>query len=167
MGSLLGLRDIAGPLTERVEIGNGHFLDVTGMSTEAIWKLLERFPDASTMLERAGGNEEKLLAAMKSLFKKAPDAIAAIIACADQDANNPEVEAIAAKLPMGIQMRIMKAIGRVTFPDGFGPFVEDLRSAGGGLLQAVTVGQVSTSPKPPKPSVQPDTPPSTNSPLGK
>ena len=59
-----------------------------------------------------------------------PKIVAAIIASGTGCPGDAAAEAAAAKLTIGEQLALLTTIFEVTFPDGFGPFVEKLRSLG-------------------------------------
>ena len=139
MAKLLGLLDVH-PLTERVDVGGGHSVEVTGADLSSV-----------------GTNPTAV----------SPDVLGELIAgCTPPyDIDNGEVVARAKKLPIGTQMKILQAMGRTTFPDGFGPFLEGLRSTSGEVQKAVNLvirEQALTSPPPRPPSAPPATPPSGN-----
>ena len=162
MGKRLSLADCL-PLSERVGIGGGREIDVHGVSGEDIGKILGRFPDAFSQLVNAGLKPGGINPAL----------LGAIIAATQRNGKeesmlgNDEVEARGRGMGIGAQMKVLKAMGRCTFPDGIGPFLEDLESASKAAREAtevvVRVGsrvKDTASPKPPKPSDAPDIPPS-------
>ena len=164
MSALLGLLDVH-PRTERVSVGRSadgeeQFLDVTGISGEDIWNLLNRFPTLFADMMQAGANPGKMH----------PEVLGAVISAATRSYGNEEAEKIARTLPVGTQMKVLRAMGRTTFPDGFGPFLEDLKSASGAMAEAVEVvirERATTLQQPQKPSAPPETPSSGSSPPDK
>jgi hypothetical protein len=143
---------------------NGEMVDVYGISARGIAVLLQRFPGLLQMI--AG---EPL--SRSDVAAMAPDAIAAVIAAACGYPGDPKAEKEAADMPIESQLDFLEAMQEVTFPRGFGPFVERLRSLSGAVVSASSSptsrgdGQAgrrpaSRSPKPERPSGPPATPPS-------
>lgn len=114
MSSLLDL----GPLTEEVEI-RGVKLMVQGLTASDLFKLFSEFPDMQKMLEQMGSPG----AVMTSM---APELFAKVIAISTGMAGNKEAEAKAGQLGAADQMVILSAVQRLSFPEGFGPFVNQL-----------------------------------------
>jgi hypothetical protein len=154
MAARLGLLDVL-QRVEKVKVSDEQSVDVIGLSSKAIGVLIERFPDLISIMTGSGGDIAKLR-------KSAPEAIAALIAAATGDPGNVDAEAVAERLPVGVQMNILKAMGRVTFPDGFGPFVESLQELSGGITEAVTKASGTKSPMPPQNLEPQETPPSSS-----
>jgi hypothetical protein len=162
MASMLSLLDVL-PRHERVDIGNGE-IDVFGISGEDIAKLLERYPNALQQMANSGGKpggiEPGLLGALVAACQRGGDAASSLL-------GNEIVEGRARTLGIGAQMKVLQAIGRCTFPDGVGPFLEALVSMSLTAKEAtrviIQVAQVAskdratTSPQPPKPSEPPAT----------
>jgi hypothetical protein len=150
----LSLLDI-GPISETVKVGERDgkpiMIDVYGVSTKGILSLFMRFPEVRQWF-RGGGIDPKQLAG------EAPDAIAAIIAAGCGEPGNEAAEETAGKLPVEAQLDILEAIGRLTFKNGFGPFVKRIVSLAE-LAQSVNYGRVSAtkSPQASKPSQPPGT----------
>lgn len=149
---MVGLLDIR-PSSEKVKIDDDQNVDVVGLSSGEIADLLIRFPDLFKLMSGAGIGAD-------ALRKVAPEAIAAIIASCTGDHGNTKAEIAAKKLPLGAQFNILKAMGRRTFPDGFGPFVQALNDLSGDVQALATKAPATTSPKPPLPSEQQEIPPS-------
>jgi len=118
---MVGIIDIAGTV-ERVKIKQNpdEYVDIVGWSGKAIATLLRRFP---FMVKLFSGQMTT-----KDVSEMEPEAVATAISWAIKGGqDNPEMEKIFADLPIGIQMEVFKAIGRVTFqPKGVGPFLQDL-----------------------------------------
>lgn len=114
MSSLLDL----GPLTEEVEI-RGVKLTVHGLTGAHVFKLFSEFPDMAPMLARLGTPG----AVMMDL---APDMLAKVIAIATGSPGDAAVEAKAKELGVADQMVILSAVQRLSFPQGFRPFVDQL-----------------------------------------
>ena len=131
------LLDIA-PLREKVKV-NGSELEIRGVSAEDFVALLQRFP----LLQEAFAVGKFTPADLVGI---APQAIAAIIASGFRQFGNAEAEAVAADLPLGLQVELLGAIVRLTMPNGYGPFVNAIQS----VLAAVGAEQIPgmTSPRP-------------------
>lgn len=119
MSSLLDL----GPLTEDVEI-RGVKLTINGLTAADLFKLFSEFPDLQQRLAHLGSPG----AVMMSL---APDLFAKMIAMAVGSPGDAETEARAKKLGAADQINILAAIQRLSFPQGFGPFVEEMTKLAG------------------------------------
>lgn len=119
-----GLLDIS-PSVATVAV-NGVDVSVTGVSAKGIATLLGRFP---AIREMFAGRVADLSA--EKIFELVPDAIAAIIAAGTGYPGNPEAEAKAESLPVGVQADIIQAIIDVTMPKGVGPFMEQIAAVVG------------------------------------
>jgi hypothetical protein len=126
MSSLLDL----GPLTEEVEI-RGVKLQVQGLSTASLFKLFAEFPDMTQMMADAGN-------AGSVMLSLAPDLIAKIIAIATGSPGDAAMEEKARTLGAADQMQILMAVQRLSFPQGFGPFVNQLTNLMGSEWTAAT-----------------------------
>ena len=109
----LTLLDIAGT-SEVVSVGDTP-ITVYGISIRTALKIVERFPAILKMFTEGFNFED--------IIKVAPDAIAAIIASSLGKIGDVEEEEAAERLPLDIQLEFLLAIGRLTFKNGFGPFV--------------------------------------------
>ena len=187
MASMLSLVDVL-PKHERVDIGtcsacagaggsgsNGKKdckacggsgkleIDVFGISGEDIGRILGRYPNAFTQMVASANTPTAL----------EPGLMGAIVAASQREAEDPDtsllgnekIEKRGRGLGVGAQMKILKAMGRCTFPDGIGPFLEDLVLTSASAKEAMEVivrvaskEQATTSPRTPKPSEQPATP---------
>lgn len=147
----LSLLDIGAP-HETVSIGD-QALSVYGLSVENLIVLLQRFPEAGQWL--APGSVD-----MKEMLAAAPKLLQAIIACATGAPEDVDTEAVAARLSIDIQLDILEAVIRLTFKDGFGPFVQRIAVLSG-IAASVNFGRVmATNSQPPSSSSsQPDTTP--------
>jgi hypothetical protein len=112
-----GLLDVAESFL-RVTI-KGVDVEVPGIGAEGIAYLFHRFP---IIRELIGGKSPDL--SPEALTKLAPEAIAAIIAAGTGHPNDPETEAVAAKLSADDQLTLLEAIAGETMPKGVAPFVE-------------------------------------------
>jgi hypothetical protein len=114
MNSLLDL----GPLVEEVKI-RGVKLTVRGLTAASLFKLFAEFPDMQQALAQMGTGSSAML-------ELAPDLFAKVIAIAT---GSPEDEAIIAKareLGAADQIAILSVVQKLTFPQGFGPFVDQI-----------------------------------------
>lgn len=134
MASMLSLLDVL-PRSERVGIGGGQEIDVFGISGEDIGKILTRYPNAFQQMINSGGKPASL----------DPNLGAALLAATQRDkkgeslVGNEDVERRARTLSVGAQMKMMQAMGRCTFPDGVGPFLEGLMSVSSAANEAMRV----------------------------
>ena len=189
MASMLSLVDVL-PKHERVDIGtcstcagaggsgdNGKKeckacggsgkleIDVFGISGEDIGRILGRYPNAFTQMVASANTPTAL----------EPGLMGAIVAASQREGEDPDtsllgnekIEKRGRGLGVGAQMKILKAMGRCTFPDGIGPFLEDLvltstsaKEAMEVIVRVASKEQATTSPKTPKPSEPPVTQPS-------
>lgn len=165
MGSRLSLLDVL-PRSERVDIGGGQEIEVFGISTEDVGKILARFPNAFEQMVQTGGN----IAAMDAALTGAVIAASQRNEAGDQSLLGvEEVERVGRTLGIGVQMKLGEAIVKCTFPDGLIPFFRLLSSMSSGaeevtrLVVSVASKEASTS-SPPRPrnSGQPDIPASGN-----
>jgi hypothetical protein len=122
---MVSLLDLA-PSTRTVRVGgefeeNGADVSVFGVSAKGIASLLSQFPQLQDLFK---GGELKFDAA--SIATVAPDAIAAIIAAGCDSPGDPAAVAVAERMPVGDQMKILAAVIELTMPDGIGPFMEAL-----------------------------------------
>lgn len=128
MASILDI----GPLTASVTV-RGVTFALEGIGSDSLVALLDKFP----ALYNAMGRGTSLSAA--DLTKLGPDVVASIIVTAANTAT-ADIEAatkIVKSFTIGEQIEVLEPIVRMTFPRGFGPFVEALNrvaeSAGGEL----------------------------------
>jgi hypothetical protein len=158
MAKMLSLVDVL-PRHELVNIG-GDEICVYGVSGEDIGKILLRFPDAFAQLY---GHSNHLIAMQ-------PELLGALMAASQRNGEDKSMlgddnaERRARTHSIGDQMKIMKALGRCTFPDGVNPFLEDLVSMSSATNEAIEVivkvvskAQPTESQPTPKPSELPDT----------
>ncbi len=140
--------------TESVSINDDSTVDVVGLSFDSIGQLLERFP---ILFEALSG---RLGSGFADLIKKAPDAVAAVIAAGTGELNNKKAEKVAKDLPIGTQLDLCQAIGRVTFPKGVRPFLEAVNATFGATTAPAFAAPDTRSPKPSSNSKAPAGPPS-------
>jgi hypothetical protein len=161
MGEMLSLRDVL-PRHERVDVGDGK-VDLFGISGEDIGVIIERFPDAFNQIANAGSQAIKLPGEL----------MGALIAAAQRNGDgssflgDKSMELRGRSFGAADQQRMLTAIGKCTFPDGVGPFLESLVHSAEATVEAMDLAarvasrvQAMPSPPTPKPSDAPDTPPS-------
>lgn len=163
MSTMLSLLD-ALPRHERVGIGGDQSIDVFGISGEDIGAIIERFPDVF----------EQLMNLSHKPLKMSPGLMGALIAASQRNPHgedsllgNELVEKRARTMAVGAQVKLLLAMGRCTFPDGVGPFLEDYASMSSGAVKAIEIvvevaskEQGTASPLMPKRSAPPQAPPS-------
>lgn len=151
----LSLLDI-GPLYEDVDYGTRK-LRVYGVSAEGIVSVFQRFPEIRTWFQ--GGGTVNI----KMLIEQAPGAFAAVIAAATGTPGSEKAEKIARLIPAETQLDILEAIGRLTFKNGFGPFVARIVALSA-AARSENFGRVQDTNSPPtsKPVSPPATEPSTS-----
>jgi hypothetical protein len=160
MASMLSLLDVL-PRHERVDVGGGQLLDIFGISAEDIGRILERYPNAFEQIYASGGQ----------LARMDPGLLGALLAASSRNGDsesllgNEKAEKFGRGLGISDQMKIVQAVGRCTFPDGVGPFLESLASMSSSTSEAIDlIIQVGSKDRPtasqptPKPSEPPDTP---------
>jgi hypothetical protein len=116
----LNLTDLA-PMFEDVPLGDS-FLRVHGISAKLGFEIFQRFPK---MLGFVGQGFD-----LKAFLSVAPDATAAIIAASTGNLGNEVAEEAASRLGVETQFDILEAVGRLTFPKGFAPFVQRIMALG-------------------------------------
>lgn len=142
---MVSLLDIAD--TKKTVPIRGKEIPVNGISAEGIAHLLAAFPDLRKLM---GGKSEEVTP--DALMQFAPRAVAVAIASGTGLSGSKEGEAAAAKLSIGEQVELLAAIIDMTFPQGFGPFVERLDSLGVVSARAVPESGKAPDIKSPAPS---------------
>jgi len=112
------LLDIA-PSTavEAVKVVGGRWLKVRGLRIDDIAAIAARFPNLVTLL--AGGDD-----AGPRLIAQLGAATAPIIAAGCERPGDEKAERNAGALPLEDQIKLITAIYRLTFPNGFAPLME-------------------------------------------
>ncbi|MFL9499231.1 hypothetical protein ACJMQP_04155 [Rhodopseudomonas palustris] len=90
-----------------------------GVSARGVAYILSRFPEVRQML-----TGQKVELNLDTLFERAPDAVAAIIAAGTGSPGDLSAEMVADQLPAAAQLELLLAIREVSMPKGIGPFVE-------------------------------------------
>jgi hypothetical protein len=91
------------------------------MTTEDIFYLLFTYPDLQALAQKKG---TKLTA--NAVMEMGPEILAQIAVHGTHEKANKKALEKAKQLPGAFMAKIMAAIFRLTFPQGIGPFVEDL-----------------------------------------
>lgn len=131
---MVGLLDIA-PASTEVAIA-GQNVAVFAINARGIALLLKRFPELRMILTGKDIDQSKLV----ELF---PDALEAIIAAGLGAPGDLALEERADKLGIGDQAALIAAIWKQTFPNGVGPFMEELERMG--VLNAGVFGKTPDS----------------------
>jgi hypothetical protein len=169
MGAMLSLLDVL-PRHEQVDIGDGK-IDVFGISGEDLGEIVRRFPNAFQDIADSGAQPIKmnppLMGALIAAAQRNPERTASFL-------GNEMIEGRSRMLDAATQMKLFEVIGRCTFPDGIGPFLDGLVSLCEATVQTMeVVVQVASKapgmnlPPAPRPSEPPATPASGNSHQGK
>lgn len=148
----VSLLDIA-PAFEIVQVSEKENLKVVGVSAKGVVALFTRFPEVQKWFAVAGQNIK-----VAQLVNELPGAIEAIIAAGCGLPGNTAAEEVAGALPVEVQLDVLEAIGRLTFKNGFGPFVQRMLALSN-AARSVNYGRAQDTKSPPasKPSLQPDT----------
>lgn len=112
----LSLADIAA-MSEDVPIGTS-YITVHGVSARHAAGVIQRFPALAKMLSGFD---------VATFINVAPEAVAAIIAVATAPRGTVPTDAdeeAAGNIPVEIQFDLLETIGRLTFKNGFAPFVQ-------------------------------------------
>lgn len=152
MPEAISLMDLQ-PKTEKVNVGDDKFLVVKPVTAETVFVFMTRFPDFQRAFVGREMNEATVMAF-------GPDIIGAVCAAGLGYAGDAAAEQRCRDLPFEIQMDILNAVGRVSFTEGFGPFVRKLRAMLSLVSGVVGKAPDMRSPMPSPPSVVPQTPPS-------
>lgn len=135
----LSLLDL-GPQKELVPVGKKK-LAVTGVSVQGVFSIFARFPQIGQWFK--GGRID-----IAGLVEQAPGSIAAFISAGCGEPGNAAAEQVAASLALETQLDILEAIARLTFKNGFGPFVQRILALSE-QAQSVNYGRVSDMKSPP------------------
>lgn len=115
----------------------GKSLMVTGLSAEAITDMLVRFPDLRRLFSGVSVEGDALMTVLGK-------AVGPVIAAGLGSFGDAEEEAAAMALPLADQVRLARATLEITFPEGIGPFVEEMAglmaAAGGGGASGSALG---------------------------
>jgi hypothetical protein len=133
MATATKLPDIA-EITRTVEFGNNAKVTVFGISAEGFAVLMARFPQIERAMQGMGITRDEIMSL-------APEAIGAFLAAGLDMAGNKEAEDKLRAYPMSVQLDIAEAIIELTFPGGFGPFVDRLRALMGEAAQVASQHQ--------------------------
>jgi len=100
-----------------VKIADGRWLTVRGLRIDDIAAIAARFPSLVTLL--AGGDDVG-----PRLIAQLGPAAAPIIAAGGNHPGDEKAERNAAALPLEDQIKLIAAIWKLTFPNGFAPLME-------------------------------------------
>ena len=144
--TMADLLDIA-PSTavEVVKIGE-HRVKVRGISVDAIASIVARFPGLKSLASGDVGGDIIL-----HMIEGCGAAAGPIIAAGCGHLGEEEYERLAAKLLPEYQLKFLRAIFGLTFPNGIGSFVQELTSLIGGASESAKVHKMRLR-KPPLPS---------------
>jgi hypothetical protein len=150
------LLDIAPSTAVEVVKIDGLRVNVRGVSVDAIASIVARFPELKSLVD--GGGSDSFL---PRLIQGCGAAVGPIIAAGCGHLADKAYEQHAAKLLPEHQMKFMKAIFGLTFPNGIGSFVEELTSLIGGAGEGAKTVKVRLrkSHSPSSPSVGADSRP--------
>lgn len=121
MASLL---DIV-PSQETVTIGKETVV-VTGLSALGIASLIDRFPEVKALFV-----EQETQIDGRSIMQLAPTLVAAILAAGLGHPGDEKAEAVAGKLPIGVQLEAIEKIIAVSAPGGVNPLLESVARLSG------------------------------------
>jgi hypothetical protein len=156
MTPILSLIDTP-PRHEQAVVGDGK-IDVFGISGGDIGEILKRFPNAFQEIADSGSQPIKmnpgLMGALIAACQRTPDGMSSFL-------GDEKMEAHCRCLDAQTQMQIFWAIGRCTFPDGVGPFLDGLVSLSESTLKVMElIVQIASrsqeTPSPPMASEQSD-----------
>jgi hypothetical protein len=114
--------DIDAALRSTIVTVRGIDLKVFGLTVEDFMDLLSRFSPAVALLER---NEPLIVAAAAM-----PELLPEIILCGLGERDQKDARTVVRSLSLGEQMSLATAISELTYPEGFRPFVEQLKRLG-------------------------------------
>jgi hypothetical protein len=131
--------------------GNRDRVIVRGLHGNAIASIAARFPKLALLL---GGGDN----VVPRMIEQFGEAIGPIIAAGCGHLGDEKQEEAATRFLIEDQLKLLKAILGLTFPNGFGSFVEELTSLMGGADEGAKVVKVrlQKSPSPLQPSSNAD-----------
>jgi len=139
------LLDIAPSTSVEVVKIDGLRITVRGVSINAIAAIVSRFPELKSLASGDGGD------VISRLIVGCANAVGPIIAAACGHLGEEEYEQRAAALLPEQQLKFIRAIWGLTFPNGIGSFVADLAGIIGGASEEPKVFKVRLK-KSPSPS---------------
>lgn len=131
------LLDIAPSTAVEVVKIDGHRVMVRGISVDAMASIVARFPSLKSLASGDVGGDIIL-----RLIEGCGAAAGPIIAAGCGHLGNEEYERLGAKLLPEYQLRFLRAIFGLTFPNGIGSFVQELTSLIGGAGEESKVYKV-------------------------
>lgn len=146
----LSLADI-GPVYEDVPLSDDKKLRVYGISAKGLFAIFQQFPEVAQWFK--GGKFDP-----KALIASVPNCIAGVIAAGCGYAGDAKMEKKAETLAIEAQLDALEAIFRLTFKNGFGPFVQRMVALSAQAeSQNYGRGLAMTSPQASRTVSQPDT----------
>jgi len=130
------LLDIAPSTAVEVVKIDGQRIIVRGVSVDAIASIVARFPELKSLVNGEGGD------IVSRLIAGCGVAIGPIIAAGCGHLGDEEYERRAATLLPEQQIKFIKAIFGLTFPNGIGSFVQELTSLMGGANEGAKIVKV-------------------------
>jgi hypothetical protein len=131
------LLDIAPSAAVEVVKIDGLRIKVRGVSIDAMAAIIGRFPELKSLVN--GGMDDDFI---PRLIKGCGMTIGPIIAAGCGRLNDEKYEEHAARLLPEQQLKLLKAVFGLTFPNGLGPFIEELTSLIGGAGEEAKVVKV-------------------------
>lgn len=132
------LLDIAPSAAVEVVKIDGHRVTVRGVSVDAIASIVARFPGLRSLASSGGIGGDIIM----RLIEGCGAAAGPIIAAGVGHLGEEEYEQRAARLLPEQQVKFLRAIFGLTFPNGIGPFVQELTSLIGGASEEAKVVKV-------------------------
>jgi hypothetical protein len=116
-------------LSEEVRISKGVTVTVNGVTTESLFHLMGKFPEVKLLMQRRASEITP-----ERIMEMTPQIVAYIIGAGmtnpDTDDFIRETEAnakLARRIPLADQLKVVNKIFEITFPEGAGPFVEQIQ----------------------------------------
>jgi hypothetical protein len=131
------LLDIAPSTAVEVVKIDGHRVTVRGISVDAIASIVARFPGLKSLASGDVGGD-----IVVRLIEGCGAAAGPIIAAGCGHLGNAQYEQLAAKLLPEHQLKFLKAIFGLTFPNGIGSFVQELTTLVSGTNEGAKIIKV-------------------------
>lgn len=110
---------------------NGTKVPFKGITLSEVVTLLAQFPELFQLFNRPVDDDGKPLPFQITpdmIYSVAPRSVASIIAAGGGYINDKEAIELAQSWPLGTQVACLTKIIELSWPDGFGPFVQQLES---------------------------------------
>jgi hypothetical protein len=125
---MTNLLDIAS-LSEEITISKGVTVTLYGITIESLLKMMSKFPEIKLLMERRASDITP-----QRIMEMTPKVAAYIIGVGMTDPDTDDIDKaattkmkIARRIGLSDQLKIINKIFEITFPDGVGPFVEELQ----------------------------------------